>query len=128
METFKKNLEGFAAKHKNKIAKDPEFRAQFSSMCRSIGVDPLQCMCCLRTDCALRFDVESMQICSQRKRVSGRRWVSDWEIFTTSLESNASECACKLSRRMGCAFDWESELEVSTAKALEDVAGADGNR
>jgi hypothetical protein len=43
LEQFKSNLEAFAANHKSKIAKDPIFRAQFNQMCRTIGVDPLQC-------------------------------------------------------------------------------------
>ena len=43
LEKFKENLESFATKHKNKIAKDPAFRAQFNQMCRTVGVDPLQC-------------------------------------------------------------------------------------
>lgn len=43
METFKVNLEEFAAKHKDDIRKDPEFRVSFQEMCASIGVDPLAC-------------------------------------------------------------------------------------
>ena len=43
MEVFKKNLEEFAAKHKDDIRKDPQFRLQFQEMCASIGVDPLAC-------------------------------------------------------------------------------------
>ncbi|KAH9509585.1 ESCRT-II subunit protein snf8 [Bulinus truncatus] len=41
MEMFKNNLEDFAAKHRDDIRKDPEFRLQFQEMCASIGVDPL---------------------------------------------------------------------------------------
>ncbi|XP_076465318.1 vacuolar-sorting protein SNF8-like [Babylonia areolata] len=41
MEVFKTNLEEFAAKHKDDIRKDPQFRLQFQEMCASIGVDPL---------------------------------------------------------------------------------------
>lgn len=41
MEVFKKNLEDFAAMHKEDIRKDPRFRLQFQEMCASIGVDPL---------------------------------------------------------------------------------------
>ncbi|XP_025096328.1 vacuolar-sorting protein SNF8-like [Pomacea canaliculata] len=41
MEIFKTNLEDFAAKHKDDIRKDPQFRLQFQEMCASIGVDPL---------------------------------------------------------------------------------------
>uniref|UniRef100_A0A2C9K3I5 Vacuolar-sorting protein SNF8 n=1 Tax=Biomphalaria glabrata TaxID=6526 RepID=A0A2C9K3I5_BIOGL len=41
MEMFKNNLEDFAAKHREDIRKDPEFRLQFQEMCASIGVDPL---------------------------------------------------------------------------------------
>ena len=43
METFKDHLEDFAAKHKEEIRKDAEFRVQFQEMCASIGVDPLAC-------------------------------------------------------------------------------------
>lgn len=43
MEMFKVNLEEFAAKHKDDIRKDPEFRVSFQEMCASIGVDPLAC-------------------------------------------------------------------------------------
>jgi ESCRT-II complex subunit VPS22 len=39
---FEIKLRDFAAKHKEKINKDPEFRQQFHIMCNSIGVDPLQ--------------------------------------------------------------------------------------
>lgn len=41
METFRGHLEEFAAKHKDDIKKDPQFRVQFQEMCASIGVDPL---------------------------------------------------------------------------------------
>lgn len=41
MEKFKTALEAFAKKHKNKINKNPRFRAQFHQMCMQIGVDPL---------------------------------------------------------------------------------------
>ncbi|XP_062615137.1 vacuolar-sorting protein SNF8-like [Saccostrea cucullata] len=41
MEMFKVNLEDFAAKHKDDIKKDPQFRVNFQEMCASIGVDPL---------------------------------------------------------------------------------------
>lgn len=39
--TFKTALADFAAKHKNRINSDPEFRQQFHAMCVSAGVDPL---------------------------------------------------------------------------------------
>lgn len=38
---FKTHLEGFAAKHRHDINRDPEFRRQFTKMAKSIGVDPL---------------------------------------------------------------------------------------
>jgi ESCRT-II complex subunit VPS22 len=41
MDQFKTKLESFAAKHKNSIKKDPEFRERFQEMCATIGVDPL---------------------------------------------------------------------------------------
>lgn len=41
MEAFKDYLENFAAKHKDEIKKDSDFRVQFQEMCASIGVDPL---------------------------------------------------------------------------------------
>lgn len=41
MEKFREHLEDFAAKHKNEIKKNPQFRKQFQEMCASIGVDPL---------------------------------------------------------------------------------------
>lgn len=41
IEKFRENLEEFAAKHKNEIKKNPQFRKQFQEMCASIGVDPL---------------------------------------------------------------------------------------
>jgi hypothetical protein len=43
MDVFKKNLEDFAAKHKDDIRRDPQFRLQFQEMCAAIGVDPLAC-------------------------------------------------------------------------------------
>jgi ESCRT-II complex subunit VPS22 len=39
--SFKTALADFAAKHKNRINSDPEFRQQFHTMCVSAGVDPL---------------------------------------------------------------------------------------
>jgi len=42
MAKFRKNLESFAEKHKREIKKDPQFRAQFNTMCQKIGVDPLR--------------------------------------------------------------------------------------
>lgn len=39
--TFKTHLEGFAAKHRNDINRDPEFRRAFAKMTKAIGVDPL---------------------------------------------------------------------------------------
>lgn len=41
VEKFREHLEDFAAKHKNEIKKNPQFRKQFQEMCASIGVDPL---------------------------------------------------------------------------------------
>lgn len=41
MDTFKKNLEEFAYKHKDEIRRDANFRKQFQDMCANIGVDPL---------------------------------------------------------------------------------------
>lgn len=41
LETFKKNLEEFAVKHKDQLNKDPEFRQYFNELCSKIGVDPL---------------------------------------------------------------------------------------
>ncbi|KAF2901615.1 hypothetical protein ILUMI_04572 [Ignelater luminosus] len=41
LEVFRVNLEEFAAKHKNEIRKNAQFRKQFQDMCASIGVDPL---------------------------------------------------------------------------------------
>lgn len=39
--SFRENLSEFAAKHKDKINNDPEFRQQFHTMCVGLGVDPL---------------------------------------------------------------------------------------
>jgi len=41
LEVFRGNLEEFAAKYKNEIKKNSQFRRQFQEMCASIGVDPL---------------------------------------------------------------------------------------
>ncbi|KAG4075584.1 hypothetical protein HA402_003409 [Bradysia odoriphaga] len=41
MDVFRENLEEFAAKHKNEIKKNAQFRRQFQEMCAAIGVDPL---------------------------------------------------------------------------------------
>lgn len=41
MSTFQSTLAEFAAKHKDRINSDPEFRQQFQKMCISVGVDPL---------------------------------------------------------------------------------------
>ena len=41
IEKFKRDLETFAAKYKDKISEDPVFRRQFLEMCTKIGVDPL---------------------------------------------------------------------------------------
>lgn len=41
METFKKNLQEFAQKHRKDIRKDHAFRTHFQRMCTNIGVDPL---------------------------------------------------------------------------------------
>lgn len=41
MEVFRENLEDFAAKHRNEIRKNAQFRRQFQEMCAAIGVDPL---------------------------------------------------------------------------------------
>lgn len=41
MEIFRENLEDFAAKHRNEIKKNAQFRRQFQEMCAAIGVDPL---------------------------------------------------------------------------------------
>lgn len=39
--SFRTSLAEFAAKHKDRINSDPEFRQQFHRMCLSTGVDPL---------------------------------------------------------------------------------------
>lgn len=41
VDTFKKNLEEFAYKHRDEIKRDANFRKQFQDMCANIGVDPL---------------------------------------------------------------------------------------
>eukprot|EP00054_Salpingoeca_dolichothecata_P017293 m.103279 g.103279 ORF g.103279 m.103279 type:complete len:245 (-) comp22396_c0_seq1:87-821(-) len=41
LESFKTNLEAFAAKHKKQIKKHADFRQDFQRMCQQIGVDPL---------------------------------------------------------------------------------------
>lgn len=41
LDNFKIALIEFAAKHRDRINKDPEFRMHFNSMCNSAGVDPL---------------------------------------------------------------------------------------
>eukprot|EP00124_Ichthyophonus_hoferi_P000213 Ihof_evm20s7 gene=Ihof_evmTU20s7 len=41
MEVFKNQLEIFAQKHKNDIAKNAVFRSHFQKMCAQVGVDPL---------------------------------------------------------------------------------------
>lgn len=41
METFRTNLQEFAAKYKKEIRKNPRFRQQFQGMCAAVGVDPL---------------------------------------------------------------------------------------
>ena len=41
IEKFKRDLEEFAAQHRNRIIEDPLFRYKFHQMCTKIGVDPL---------------------------------------------------------------------------------------
>ncbi|XP_013403020.1 vacuolar-sorting protein SNF8 [Lingula anatina] len=41
LDVFRTHLEDFAAKHKDDIRKDPQFRKHFQEMCATIGVDPL---------------------------------------------------------------------------------------
>lgn len=41
LDTFRKQLELFAAKHKSEIRKNAQFRGHFQQMCARIGVDPL---------------------------------------------------------------------------------------
>ncbi|ETN62382.1 ESCRT-II complex subunit VPS22 [Anopheles darlingi] len=41
MEALREKLEEFAAKHRNEIKKNTQFRRQFQQMCAAIGVDPL---------------------------------------------------------------------------------------
>ncbi|MCQ2818403.1 MAG: EAP30/Vps36 family vacuolar-sorting protein [archaeon] len=41
LDTFTKNLEAFAAKYKDEIKFNPDFREKFYKMCIEIGVDPL---------------------------------------------------------------------------------------
>eukprot|EP00048_Salpingoeca_helianthica_P003658 m.69318 g.69318 ORF g.69318 m.69318 type:complete len:242 (-) comp12826_c0_seq5:38-763(-) len=41
LQSFKKNLEEFAKKHKTAIRQNPAFRRDFQVMCSQIGVDPL---------------------------------------------------------------------------------------
>ena len=43
LDTFRKQLEAFATKHKSEIRKNAEFRGHFQQMCARIGVDPLAC-------------------------------------------------------------------------------------
>lgn len=42
LETLREKIELFATQHREDINRDPKFRAQFNSMCSTIGVDPLQ--------------------------------------------------------------------------------------
>jgi len=41
LSVFRENLEAFAAKHKDKINKNPAFRQKFQILCARTGVDPL---------------------------------------------------------------------------------------
>ncbi|EDV26806.1 Vacuolar-sorting protein SNF8 [Trichoplax sp. H2] len=41
LEEFRTKLSDFAAKHRNEIRKNPQFRNHFQQMCARIGVDPL---------------------------------------------------------------------------------------
>ncbi len=41
LDKFTKNLESFAAKYKDEIKYNPDFREKFYKMCIEIGVDPL---------------------------------------------------------------------------------------
>lgn len=41
LESFQNNLQEFAAKHRNDIKKNADFRQHFQQMCATIGVDPL---------------------------------------------------------------------------------------
>ena len=77
MDVFKKNLEEFAAKHKEDIRKDPQFRLQFQDMCASIGVDPLACeygsMSCLPVSkkkkikqCEINMTEHTCAVCTTR--------------------------------------------------------------
>ena len=43
LDTFRKQLEAFATKHKSEIRKNAAFRGHFQQMCARIGVDPLAC-------------------------------------------------------------------------------------
>jgi ESCRT-II complex subunit VPS22 len=38
---FRSHLEGFARKYRSQIKSDPVYRAQFQTMCETVGVDPL---------------------------------------------------------------------------------------
>uniref|UniRef100_A0A0A9YAV4 Vacuolar-sorting protein SNF8 n=1 Tax=Lygus hesperus TaxID=30085 RepID=A0A0A9YAV4_LYGHE len=41
LEIFRKNMIEFASKHRDRINKNPYYRAQFHHLCRKVGVDPL---------------------------------------------------------------------------------------
>lgn len=49
LDEFRTKLSDFAAKHRNEIRKNPEFRSHFQQMCARIGVDPLACKLIINT-------------------------------------------------------------------------------
>ena len=91
LDTFRSNLEEFAAKHKNEIKKNAEFRQHFQQMCARIGVDPLACKYiwdCLYLSVSLRCIYMSM-LFQQAKAFGQKCWV--WEISTMRQVSCLSD-------------------------------------
>lgn len=73
METFKKNLQEFAQKHRKDIRKDPTFRAHFQKMCANIGVDPLACIVNnIHKQCPPPLSLSFF--CHKKKRKRKERW------------------------------------------------------
>lgn len=77
LETFKISLTTFAAKHRNRINSDPEFRMQFHSMCLNVGVDPLASSKGFWADLLgvgdfhFELAVQIVQICMRSRNING---------------------------------------------------------
>eukprot|EP01127_Copromyxa_protea_P013940 TRINITY_DN3804_c0_g1_i2.p1 TRINITY_DN3804_c0_g1~~TRINITY_DN3804_c0_g1_i2.p1 ORF type:complete len:224 (+),score=41.22 TRINITY_DN3804_c0_g1_i2:207-878(+) len=110
IKNFTEHLEKFAIKYKDNINSDPEFRKQFSDMCKTIGVDPLKSSKGFWADVLgvgdfyYELGIQIVEICMKTRELNGG--LIEMESLVSMLREKRGDHAGKISR-----FDVERSVQ-----------------